>query len=288
MGGILGGWCANCRNPGKQQNTHTTPNFALAMLIIDFVGVSRGFRGLILCSSKRFCEQIILKTKEGVCTTYVTDSNHVGNGQNTVSRVLFRRRELTDPHWVLGQTRWVLRKTRWVRFGTQIIGWEEFTEFSPRNSVSAEKLTELGVWNRAPRNRIRPVSDHDFDGSSCREILSPFGPRLHSVKIALLKIAVALPPCLGASPVKRSRKLVLIPNESRTRLQTLFVGCCRHCHPHKTWLQVNIWEYVSAFVFVMERQINGCVFFTYSWGLLACGSSSFTNGGGTASKKDPI
>ena len=25
-------------------------------------------------------------------------------------RVLFRRRELTEPHWVLGQTRWVLRK----------------------------------------------------------------------------------------------------------------------------------------------------------------------------------
>ena len=35
-----------------------------------------------------------------------------GNRRNTVSRVLFRRRELTEPHWVLGQTRWVLRKTR--------------------------------------------------------------------------------------------------------------------------------------------------------------------------------
>ena len=79
----------------------------------------------------------------------------LGNGRNTVSRVLFRRRELTEPHWVLGQTRWVLRKTRWVRFGTQIVGWVELTELAPRNSVSPEKLTDFGVWNRAPRNRIR-------------------------------------------------------------------------------------------------------------------------------------
>ena len=45
------------------------------------------------------------------------------------SRVLFWRRELTEPHWVLGQTQWVLGKTRWVRFGTQIIGGQELTEF---------------------------------------------------------------------------------------------------------------------------------------------------------------
>ena len=83
----------------------------------------------------------------------------LGNGRSTVSRVLFRRRELTEPHWVSGQTWWVLRKTRWVRFGTQIIGWEELTELAPRNSVSPKKLTEFGVWNRALRNRIRPVSD---------------------------------------------------------------------------------------------------------------------------------
>ena len=62
-------------------------------------------------------------------------------------------------HWVLRQTRWVLRQTRWVRVHTQIIGWEELTEFAPRNSVSPEKLTEFGVWNRTPRNRIRPVSE---------------------------------------------------------------------------------------------------------------------------------
>ena len=83
----------------------------------------------------------------------------LGNGRNTVSRVLFRRRELTEPHWVLGQTRWVLRKTHWVRVCTQIIDWEELTEFAPRNSVRAKKLTEFGVWNRALRNRIWPVSD---------------------------------------------------------------------------------------------------------------------------------
>ena len=85
-----------------------------------------------------------------------------GNRRNTVSRVLFRRRELTEPHWVLGQTRWVLRRTRWVRVCTQIIGWKELTEFAPRNSVSPKKLTEFGVWNRTPRNRIRPVSDQNI------------------------------------------------------------------------------------------------------------------------------
>ena len=65
-------------------------------------------------------------------------------------------------HWVLQQTRWVPWKIRWVRFGTQIIGWEELTEFSPRSSVRAKKVTELGVWNRALRNRPRPVSDQSF------------------------------------------------------------------------------------------------------------------------------
>ena len=62
-------------------------------------------------------------------------------------------------HWVLRQTWWVLRKAWWVRFGTETIGWEELTEFAPRNSVSPEKLTEFGAWNRTPRNRIRSVSE---------------------------------------------------------------------------------------------------------------------------------
>ena len=60
-------------------------------------------------------------------------------------------------HWVLLQTRWVLRETRWVPAYTQTIGWKELTELAPRNSVSPEKLTEFGVWNRTLRNRIRPV-----------------------------------------------------------------------------------------------------------------------------------
>ena len=91
----------------------------------------------------------------------------LGNRRNIVLRVLFRRRELTEPHWVLGQTWWVLQKTRWDRFVTQIIGWEELTEFSPRNSVRAIKLTEFGVWNRTLRNRIRPVSECFWRFSGC-------------------------------------------------------------------------------------------------------------------------
>ena len=44
-------------------------------------------------------------------------------------------------------------------FGTQIIGCEELTEFSPRKSVKANKLTEFGVSSRAFRNRIWRVSE---------------------------------------------------------------------------------------------------------------------------------
>ena len=50
-----------------------------------------------------------------------------------------------------------LRKNRWVRFGTQLIGWEELTEFSPWNLLRAKKLAEFGVWNRTLWKRIRPV-----------------------------------------------------------------------------------------------------------------------------------
>ena len=35
----------------------------------------------------------------------------------------------------------------------------ELTELAPQNSVSPEKLTEFGVWNRTLRNRVRPVSE---------------------------------------------------------------------------------------------------------------------------------
>ena len=71
--------------------------------------------------------------------------------ESTVSEM---RTQLTEPHWVLRQTRWVLRKARWVRFGTQIKGWEELTEFAPRNSVSPKKLTEFGIWNRTLRKTV--------------------------------------------------------------------------------------------------------------------------------------
>ena len=40
------GWRANSWSLRKGR-IHTTPSFALAMLIIDFVGVARGYRGLI-------------------------------------------------------------------------------------------------------------------------------------------------------------------------------------------------------------------------------------------------
>ena len=62
-------------------------------------------------------------------------------------------------HWVWGRTWWVLRETRWVPIGTQIIGQEEITEFSPPNFVSAKKLTGLSAWNRTLWNRTRPVSE---------------------------------------------------------------------------------------------------------------------------------
>ena len=101
---------------------------------------------------------------------------NLGNGRKTVSRALFQRRELTEPHWVSGQTRWVLRKTRWVRFGTQIIGWEELTEFAPpRTRWGQKKLSELGVWNRALRNRIRPVSENQRAPNPQPNLHSPVG-----------------------------------------------------------------------------------------------------------------
>ena len=90
---------------------------------------------------------------------------YMGNGRSTVSRVLFQRRELTEFCGKLGEFCGKLGefcKTRWVRFGTETIGWEELTEFSPRNSVRAKKLTKFGVWNRALRNRVRPVSEYNL------------------------------------------------------------------------------------------------------------------------------
>ena len=86
---------------------------------------------------------------------------NLGRGENRKRAEICLESTVSEKrtHWVLGQTRWVLRKTRWVRSGTQIIGWEELTEFAPRNLVRAKNLTEFGVWNRTLRNRIRPVSE---------------------------------------------------------------------------------------------------------------------------------
>ena len=44
---FVGGWCANCRNPKEKAKNRTTPNFVLAMLIVNVVGVVRGFGGPI-------------------------------------------------------------------------------------------------------------------------------------------------------------------------------------------------------------------------------------------------
>ena len=85
-------------------------------------------------------------------------------------RVLFRRRELTEPHWVLRQTRWVLRQTRWVRVCTQRIGWEELSEFAPRNSVSPEnwKRGSGGVQSTGVSQSVRETGRDES-----QSVLSP-------------------------------------------------------------------------------------------------------------------
>ena len=175
-----------------------------------------------LQKSSAFCEYMC----GFLCPPNAWISMRIGNGRNTVSRVLFQRKELTEPHWVLRQTRWVLRKTRWVRFRTQIIGWEELTEFAPRNSVSPQKLTEFGVWNRTLRNRIRPVSERRgafakiCGGLSARIcVLGPVG-HLRSVPVnrALIPIfspktgvtALASAPCTRPMPAPISQRCAFV------------------------------------------------------------------------------
>ena len=70
------------------------------------------------------------------------------------SRGLSRKRELTEFCVKLAEFCEKLGKLA----ATPKIGWEELTDFSPRNSVRAKKLTELDARNRILRNRIRPVS----------------------------------------------------------------------------------------------------------------------------------
>ena len=94
------------------------------------------------------------------CSAQVTsgmlekDGCPLGNGRSTVSRVLFQRRELTEPHWVLGQTRWVLRKkTRWVRFAPQGTHWA-----LSQDSVRANKRTDLKPYSPKPYSaRLRSL-----------------------------------------------------------------------------------------------------------------------------------
>ena len=83
----------------------------------------------------------------------------IGNGRNIVSRVLFRKRELSyslssaansvssakNSVSSLWHTNKRLRGTHWA--------------LSPELSEGAKKLTEFGVWNRALRNFIWPISN---------------------------------------------------------------------------------------------------------------------------------
>ena len=65
-------------------------------------------------------------------------------------------------HWVLQLTQRILRRTRWVRFGTQITGWKELTEFSPgarwgpENSLSSVFETVLSetAFGPSPNTRV--------------------------------------------------------------------------------------------------------------------------------------
>ena len=64
------------------------------------------FIGCVLHRS-RCCRGIALPPLKSLRRCRIWISAQLGNGRNTVSRVLFRRRELTEPHWVLGQTQTV-------------------------------------------------------------------------------------------------------------------------------------------------------------------------------------
>ena len=93
----------------------------------------------------------------------------LGNGRNTVSRVLFRKREFTEFWGKLGEFCTKLgefgTKTRWVRFGTQLIGWEELTEFrSPELSEPQKKN-----WVRC----LKPFSPKPYSARFRRLVWPP-------------------------------------------------------------------------------------------------------------------
>ena len=59
-----GAWCANCRSPRKRRKICTTPSFAIATLMVDFVGVVRGFRSLKTASE--FASFVVLNCEPGM------------------------------------------------------------------------------------------------------------------------------------------------------------------------------------------------------------------------------
>ena len=78
----------------------------------------------------------------------------MGNGRKMFLRVLFRRRELTEPHSILGANS--------VSSVKNSVGslWHTNNRLKGTHwdSGRPKKLTEFGVWNRTLRNHIRPVS----------------------------------------------------------------------------------------------------------------------------------
>ena len=112
----------------------------------------------------------------------------LGNGRNTVSRVLFRKRELTEFCGKLGEF--------WEKLGefalaTQIKGWKELTEFAPRNTVSPNKTH----WARC----LKPCSPKLY---SARFRNTPKGP-FRTKNSMESKFTTAREKCYGNSKTLR-------------------------------------------------------------------------------------
>ena len=116
----------------------------------------------------------------------VSLGQELGNGRNTVSRILFRKRELTEPHWFWGQTQWVLRKTWRACFDRQIAGWGELTELSPRNSVAKKPSVFLKPYSP------KPYFDTEYD----RAKVPPYNGDDPRPPLAVLKLS-CFPPLLS-------------------------------------------------------------------------------------------
>ena len=82
----------------------------------------------------------------------------IGNGRNTVLRVLFRKRELNEFLGKLGEFCEKLGEFAFAhksKAERNSLSSAPRTRWGPKNN----KLTELSVWNCALRSRIRPVSE---------------------------------------------------------------------------------------------------------------------------------